>query len=242
LIMEETACRTLVTRKVVSQRDIWPEVKGEFMGVRRATMVSLGISGVIFGAVVNAPSALAASATANCTAVVTSSVNLTTGETFTLTVDPNCTDVAPGMNQLGSATYGSTGTESALPANTWTAVTPTVKVIYSQPVCGTPVRTTAFLYTSSNASGPADLGTYSIYFTPTACNTGAETPVSVLQQVGVGTDGTCAATLPADLNWGGADSGGWGRSWAQWVNGGNGGAVCTRTLVYSTSQSKWMIG
>jgi len=147
------------------------------------------------------------------------------------------------MRHVTAATYGITGTESALPANTWTTVTPTVKVIYSQPVCGTPVLTSAALYTTSGfAPGPSNLGTYGISFTPSACNTGAETPVSVLQQVGVGSDGTCAATLPADLNRGGVDSGGWGRPWAQWVNGGNGGAVCTRTLVYSTSQSKWMIG
>jgi len=238
LFWEETACRILVARKLGSPREIWPEVKGEIMGIRRATMLSLGISGVIFGAVVNAPSALAASANATCASVDNVSVNLAPGETFTLTVSANCTDVSPGMNQLGTATYGITGTESALPANTWTTVTPTVKVIYSQPVCGTPVLTSAALYTT----GPSNLGTYSISFTPSACNTGAETPVSVLQQVGVGSDGTCAATLPADLNRGGVDSGGWGRSWAQWVNGGNGGAVCTRTLVYSTSQSKWMIG
>ena len=40
----------------------------------------------------------------------------------------------------------------------------------------------------------------------------------------------------------GVTSGGWGESWAQWMNGGTGGAVCTRTLVYSTAQSRWVVG
>jgi hypothetical protein len=44
------------------------------------------------------------------------------------------------------------------------------------------------------------------------------------------------------LNWGGAGSGGWGNSWAQWANGGSGGPVCTRTLVYSNSSSRWIVG
>jgi len=137
-------------------------------------MVSLGISGVIFGAIVNAPSVLAASATATCTSVVNVSNNLAPGETFTLTVDPSCTNVAPGVDQLGTATFGTLGTESALTANTWTAVTPTVKVIYSQPVCGTPVLTTASLFTTSGFD-PSKLGTYTILFTPTACTTAAQT-------------------------------------------------------------------
>jgi hypothetical protein len=37
-------------------------------------------------------------------------------------------------------------------------------------------------------------------------------------------------------------SGGWGESWAQWMNAGQGGAVCTRTLFYSAAQSRWIVG
>jgi len=68
------------------------------------------------------------------------------------------------------------------------------------------------------------------------------TPPPVLQQFGMPSSGTCDASAPVMLNWGGVGSGGWGSSWAQWVNGGKGGAVCTRTLVYSNSASRWIVG
>jgi hypothetical protein len=68
------------------------------------------------------------------------------------------------------------------------------------------------------------------------------TPPPVLQQFGMPSSGTCDASAPIILNWGGAGSGGWGNSWAQWANGGKGGAVCTRTLVYSNSASRWIVG
>jgi hypothetical protein len=68
------------------------------------------------------------------------------------------------------------------------------------------------------------------------------TPPPVLQQFGMPSSGTCDASAPVMLNWGGAGSGGWGNSWAQWANGGNGGPVCTRTLVYSNSASRWIVG
>ena len=68
------------------------------------------------------------------------------------------------------------------------------------------------------------------------------TPPPVLQQFGMPSSGTCDASAPVMLNWGGAGSGGWGNSWAQWANGGRGGAVCTRTLVYSNSSSRWIVG
>jgi len=68
------------------------------------------------------------------------------------------------------------------------------------------------------------------------------TPPPVMQQFGMPSSGTCDAAAPVMLNWGGAASGGWGNSWAQWANGGKGGAVCTRTLVYSNSASRWIVG
>ena len=67
-------------------------------------------------------------------------------------------------------------------------------------------------------------------------------PTPILQQFGRPATGTCNASQPAGLNWAGVASGGWIESWAQWVNGGQGGAVCTRSLIYSTSQSKWILG
>lgn len=67
-------------------------------------------------------------------------------------------------------------------------------------------------------------------------------PSPIVQQFGKPASGTCDAAAPVTLNWGGAGSGGWGESWAQWVNGGKGGAVCTRTLVYSNNLGAWTVG
>ena len=66
-------------------------------------------------------------------------------------------------------------------------------------------------------------------------------PAPIFQQFGKPASGTCDAAAPATLNWSGVASGGWSESWAQWMNGGNGGAVCTRTLGYSTSTGKWVV-
>jgi len=57
-------------------------------------------------------------------------------------------------------------------------------------------------------------------------------PAPVIQQFGKLASATCEEAAPADLNLAGVGSGGWGESWAQWMNGGSGGAVCTRTLSY----------
>ena len=85
--------------------------------------------------------------------------------------------------------------------------------------------------------------TYDFNFRTYVDTTGSgSTPPPVLQQFGMPSSGTCDAAAPVMLNWGGAGSGGWGSSWAQWANGGNGGAVCTRTLVYSNSASRWIVG
>jgi hypothetical protein len=67
-------------------------------------------------------------------------------------------------------------------------------------------------------------------------------PPPILQQFGMPASGDCHGGEPTGLNWSGVSSGGWGVSWAQWANDSEGGAVCTRMLVYSTEQSKWIIG
>ena len=69
-----------------------------------------------------------------------------------------------------------------------------------------------------------------------------DAPQPVLQQFGMPVSGSCDAAQPAGLNWGGVASGGWGESWAQWMNGGLGGQVCTRTLFYSTAEATWVVG
>lgn len=66
-------------------------------------------------------------------------------------------------------------------------------------------------------------------------------PAPIIQQFGKVTSGSCDAAAPESLNWSSVASGRWSESWAQWVNNGAGGAVCTRTLVYSSSQSHWVV-
>lgn len=59
------------------------------------------------------------------------------------------------------------------------------------------------------------------------------TPIpDVIQQVGLPGSGSCDAVDDEALNWAGVKGGGWEKSWAEWVDNGQGGAVCTRTLHY----------
>lgn len=67
-------------------------------------------------------------------------------------------------------------------------------------------------------------------------------PAPVVQQFGKPIFGTCDDAAPSTLNWANVSSGGWGESWSQWMNGGTGGSVCTRTLVYSTAAARWVVG
>ena len=73
-------------------------------------------------------------------------------------------------------------------------------------------------------------------------STAPTAPAPVFQQFGKPATGTCADAASATLNWAGVTSGGWGESWAQWMNSGKGGAVCSRSLVYSLGLSKWILG
>lgn len=67
-------------------------------------------------------------------------------------------------------------------------------------------------------------------------------PADLLQQIAVPSSGTCADVQDESLRWGTGLSGGWQLTWAQWMNAGKGGAVCTRTLVYGTALGRWVVG
>ena len=75
----------------------------------------------------------------------------------------------------------------------------------------------------------------------TGSSSGVNAPAPVLQQFVQPATGTCTAAAPESLNWAQVPSGGWGVSWSQWANDGRGGAVCSRTLAYSTSANAWFI-
>ncbi len=93
---------------------------------------------------------------------------------------------------------------------------------------GTPANTYTVSVSGTGGGGGAPSGSSS-----------RNAPQPVLQQFGKPATGDCATAAPIMLNWGGSASGGWGVSWAQWVNGGLGGAVCTRTLSYSQVSGLW---
>ena len=66
-------------------------------------------------------------------------------------------------------------------------------------------------------------------------------PAPILQQVPLPAAGTCSAVIDGPFDWAGVGSGRWGQSWAQWANSGQGGPVCTRTLIYNSALGAWMI-
>lgn len=75
----------------------------------------------------------------------------------------------------------------------------------------------------------------------------SSSPAPVLQQFELGVSNSrataaCNSSASTSLNWGGSSSGSWGDSWAEWANGGKGGPVCTRTLVYSNALGHWIVG
>jgi hypothetical protein len=95
------------------------------------------------------------------------------------------------------------------------------------------------LYVSNDGGGAPSV---EMIITVLAAPVLSDEPPSLIQQFGKPASGTCNAAASTSLNWSNVASGGWSESWAQWVNNGNGGAVCTRTLVYSTAQSRWIVG
>ncbi|HEY7822433.1 MAG TPA: hypothetical protein VIG24_06360 [Acidimicrobiia bacterium] len=84
-------------------------------------------------------------------------------------------------------------------------------------------------------------GTFSVTYAAQRSGATGAAPAPLIQQIGVPESGTCDEAASDNLNWSGVASGGWGESWAQWINDGDGGFVCTRTLVYNTSQAAWEV-
>lgn len=66
-----------------------------------------------------------------------------------------------------------------------------------------------------------------------------DTPADAVQEVGLLLGHSCTNVDEASLDWGNAITGGWTSSWAQWINEGAGGAVCTRTIHYDQANRVW---
>lgn len=127
-----------------------------------------------------------------------------------------------GIYGVGSLVRPSSGPSVGLPAGTYTIVLRTIP----------PSTAIASLVNfaiggggggGSSASGETRVG-----------------PADEIQQVGQPAAGCENLSLPS-LDWAGVSSGGWSPSWAEWVNGGRGGPVCTRTLAYSLNTNTWFV-
>jgi hypothetical protein len=86
---------------------------------------------------------------------------------------------------------------------------------------------------------PATVGTYEVFISPTlstytltVTNDFIPEPKAhdEFQQVGVPASDDCADVDPAVGHYPGYPIGGWSKSWAQWINDGTGGPVCTREV------------
>jgi len=219
---------------------------GEIMRLRTTLATALAASGLGLSALVAAPAQAATqSFSVDCASGgSTQSVTATTGDTITLSVSAGtCQYVSVEKDIIASSSAVSItggGSPSAVDQGTyfqWTG---------SSAITGVSITLTI--------TGPGQINFTSSGFTGQAFNissgggggsssstTSGSAPATVVQQFGMPATGTCDEAQPEGLNWSGVANGGWGVSWAQWMNGGTGGAVCTRTLVYSTIQSKWVV-
>jgi len=211
-----------------------------------AAAVALGLGGLVSVAA-PAHAAVAYSLGVDCASgQALQSVTAATGDTITLTVTAGtCQYLSVGKDIIASSSDVSItggGSPSATDQTTywdWTGSSAITRVDITLTITGsgqinftsTSGGTGGAFAVSSGGGGGSSSSTSS-----------SSAPAPVIQSFGKPATGTCDEAQPEGLDWAGVASGGWGVSWAQWMNGGNGGAVCTRELVYSTAQSKWIIG
>ena len=87
------------------------------------------------------------------------------------------------------------------------------------------------------------VASYTVNITSAQSSDSASTPPDpIMQQFGQVLGRSCEQSAPTELNWSDVAAGGWGQSWAQWMNNGSGGAVCTRTLIYEVDLGAWTVG
>lgn len=150
------------------------------------------------------------------------SISGQTGDTFTFT---NSTTLpAPGVSLFLSTTSGSA-------TATWTGANP-LTVSNGGSVTVTLGSTSGTIFVQCPSGQSASIAVTIVPGGGGSTDGSAMGPAPLLQQFGLPVSGTCDDASPADLNWNAVSSGGWGVSWAHWINEGVGGAVCTRTLAY----------
>ena len=180
---------------------------------------------------------------------VETTVEMAVGDTLNLDLIPpsTCSQMTVARGGLGTSTltWGATGTENTFVDGVGGTGTVTFtlndRVIFTKGSTGTPYLNFWF-----GGVGSPNLARYIIELGSggggdSSSASASSAPPPVMQQFAKPASGTCDDAAPVSLNWAGVSSGGWGESWAQWVYGGAGGAVCTRTLTYSQSAGAWTV-
>jgi hypothetical protein len=67
-------------------------------------------------------------------------------------------------------------------------------------------------------------------------------PKTVIEEVGMPASGSCADVVDTDLAYGTGLTGNWKPGFGMWMNGGKGGPICGRSLVYNNALKKWTFG
>ena len=120
----------------------------------------------------------------------------------------------------------------------------------SASLTGQPVTTFAPATNGASGTGPSSIGGNGLVVITTLDISAPTSSIAILapppvpdqiQQIGRPSTGCATFISDAMLNWTGISGGGWGSSWAQWMNNGQGGDVCVRMLGYTVSTSKWFI-
>jgi hypothetical protein len=205
-----------------------------FMKTRRILWVvaALGLSaGALSLTAAPAHAAALGTVTYNGTSVSPTTLNGQVGDTFTF----NNTTGSNGSLRNAGGTVSIAGTSCTV-----TSSVPDCPIFANTSYTVTITQPGQIEFWTGALVGTITTGTGGGSSSSTSSSTSS--PAPVVQQFGKPASGTCTDAAPADLNWGGASSGGWSESWAQWMNGGSGGAVCTRSLQYSAARGTWSVG
>lgn len=206
--------------------------------MNKAVGIVTGTVALVVGFATLAPTAIAGSYSPTC---ITASTTIIDGPSQTFAIGGSCTSFSWGHGGSTSVSdYTVTLNGNPVTSNTVTSASSgTVVLNYSGPsgVSGG-ANVTFNPGTSSEEKYNINVGIGG--GGSSSSTTSGSAPAPVLQQFGMPATGTCDEAQPEGLDWSGVPSGGWGQSWGRWD--GFEGPVCTRTLVYSTAQSKWVVG
>jgi hypothetical protein len=215
------------------------------MRITQALAGAIAAPSLIVSALALAPSAGAATYTGtfDCLTRPGTTFTAAAGDTINFTSLTNCGNLMVTASKFSSAT-ASTGGGSVTPNTSsgttyWQRPGPTI-ISFSITIASGVTGSFTISGSDADSAPPQVVATISIGSGGGGGSASSSTPAPITQQFGKPASGTCDAAQPSGLDWAGVASGGWANSWAQWMNSGNGGFVCTRTLVYSTTQSKWV--